>query len=347
MAVATAPTPRGAVPATPSAPGAPTSWRVAHPLLSLVARRGLAGIVTLLAVSIVVFFATQILPGNAAYSVLGRTATPGRLHALELQLHLNRPKLDQYWVWLSGLLTGRLGNSLADGLPIWGVIEPRLVDSSALVFISGAIGTVLGVAFGAVAALRKDSWFDHISSVVALAVTALPEFVIGIGLIILFSIDVFHIVPAVSFLPAGTYFWNAPKLLILPVATLTIVIIPYIYRMMRAAMVEALESEYVEMARLKGVPSGRLVIKHALPNAIAPTIQVVGLNFLYLAGGIVIVENVFGYPGIGQGLYFAVQNRDIPEIQLIVLILAAFYVFMNIVTDVIALLATPRRRIAR
>jgi peptide/nickel transport system permease protein len=182
---------------------------------------------------------------------------------------------------------------------------------------------------------------------VALAVTALPEFVIGIGLIILFSIDVFHIVPAVSFLPAGTYFWNAPKLLILPVATLTIVIIPYIYRMMRAAMVEALESEYVEMARLKGVPSGRLVIKHALPNAIAPTIQVVGLNFLYLAGGIVIVENVFGYPGIGQGLYFAVQNRDIPEIQLIVLILAAFYVFMNIVTDVIALLATPRRRIAR
>jgi len=315
--------------------------------LDLVYRRGLAGIVTLFAVSIVVFVATQILPGNAAYSVLGRTATPGRLHALEQQLHLNRPALDQYWVWLSGLFTGKLGNSLANNLPVWGQIEPRLVDSSALVFISGAIGTLLGVAFGALAALRKDSVFDHVSSVVALAVTSLPEFVIGIALIIFFATDVFHLLPAVSFLGEGVYFWNAPKLLVLPIATLIIVIIPYIYRMMRAAMVEALESEYVEMARLKGVPARRLVIKHALPNAIAPTIQVVGLNFLYLAGGIVIVEVLFGYPGIGQGLYFAVQNRDIPEIQLIVLILAAFYVFMNILTDVIALLATPRRRIAR
>jgi peptide/nickel transport system permease protein len=346
VAVATAPAP-GSTPAAPVEPAAPTPWRVTHPLLNLVARRGLAGIVTLFAVSIVVFLATQILPGNAAYSVLGRTATKGRLHALELQLHLNRPALAQYWTWLSGIFTGRLGNSLANGLPVWGQIEPRLVDSSALVFISGAIGTVLGVALGATAALRKDSWFDHITSVAALAVTALPEFVIGIGLVILFSIDVFHVLPAVSFLPAGTYFWNSPKLLVLPIATLVIVIIPYIYRMMRAAMVEALESEYVEMARLKGVPARRLVIKHALPNAIAPTIQVVGLNFLYLAGGIVIVEVVFGYPGIGQGLYFAVQNRDIPEIQLIVVILAAFYVFMNILSDVIALLATPRRRIAR
>ncbi|MGA8678841.1 MAG: ABC transporter permease [Acidimicrobiales bacterium] len=346
MAVITAPPPPAA-PAAPAEPPAATPWRVAHPILNLVARRGLAGIVTLFVVSIVIFVATQTLPGNAAYSVLGRSATPARLHALEQQLHLNRSAIDQYWVWLSGLLTGRLGNSLANGLPVWGQIEPRLVDSSALVFIAGFIGTVLGILFGATAALRKDGWFDHLSSVVALAVTSLPEFVVGIGLVILFSTDVFHLLPAVSFLPAGTYFWNSPKLLILPIATLIIVIIPYIYRMMRAAMVEALESEYVEMARLKGVGARRLVIKHALPNAIAPTIQVVGLNFLYLAGGIVIVEVVFGYPGIGQGLYFAVQNRDIPEIQLIVLILAAFYVFMNILSDVIALLATPRRRIAR
>jgi peptide/nickel transport system permease protein len=345
VAVATAPVSPPAAPAAP--PPTASSWRTEHPILHLVVHRGLAGILTLFAVSIVVFLATQTLPGNAAYSVLGRSATPGRLHALERQLHLNRHAYDQYWTWLSGIFTGRLGNSLANGLPVWGQIEPRLVDSSALVFISGAIGTLLGVALGAVAALFKDSWFDHVSSVVALAVTSLPEFVIGIGLIILFSIDVFHIVPAVSFLPAGTYFWNSPKLLILPIATLIIVIIPYIYRMMRAAMVEALESEYVEMARLKGVGSRRLVIRHALPNAIAPTIQVVGLNFLYLAGGIVIVEVLFGYPGIGQGLFFAVQNRDIPEIQLIVLILAAFYVFMNIVSDVIALLATPRRRIPR
>jgi peptide/nickel transport system permease protein len=125
------------------------------------------------------------------------------------------------------------------------------------------------------------------------------------------------------------------------------VIIPYIFRMMRAAMIEALESDYVEMARLKGVPEWRLVLMHALPNALAPTIQVIGLTFLYLAGGVVVVEFVFNFPGIGQGLVFAVDNRDIPVIQFIVVALAAFYVVVNIVTDVVALLATPRRRIAR
>ncbi len=203
------------------------------------------------------------------------------------------------------------------------------------------------MALGAVAALRKDSWFDHITSVVVLAVTSLPEFVVAIGLIILLSTVVWHILPAVSLLAPGTYAWSQPELLVLPAATLVIVIVPYILRMMRAAMVEALESDYVEMARLKGVPEWRIVLMHALPNAIAPTIQVIGLNFLYLAGGIVIVEYVFNFPGIGQGLVFAVNDRDVPVVQFIVLVLAAFYVVVNIVTDVIALLATPRRRIAR
>jgi peptide/nickel transport system permease protein len=183
--------------------------------------------------------------------------------------------------------------------------------------------------------------------VIVLAVTSLPEFVVAIGLIILLSTVVWHILPAVSLLAPGTYAWNAPELLVLPVLTLVIVIVPYILRMMRAAMVEALESDYVEMARLKGVPEWRIVVMHALPNAIAPTIQVIGLNFLYLAGGIVIVESVFNFPGIGQGLVDAVSTRDIPVIQFIVLVLAAFYVIVNIVTDVIALMATPRRRIAR
>jgi peptide/nickel transport system permease protein len=255
--------------------------------------------------------------------------------------------LDQYWVWLSGLFTGKLGNSLANGDPVWGQVAPRLVNSSVLVFAAGIIGSVLGVVLGAVAALRKDGWYDHISSVISLAVTSLPEFVIAIALIILLATVVSHVLPAVSLIPPGTYAWSQPKLLILPVATLVLVIVPYILRMMRAAMIEALESDYVEMARLKGVPEWRVVLVHALPNAIAPTIQVIGLNYLYLAGGIVIVEDVFNFPGIGQGLVNAVNDRDIPVIQLIVVILAAFYVFMNILTDVIALLATPRRRIAR
>jgi peptide/nickel transport system permease protein len=333
--------------ATKTKEQAAASFPEAHPTLDLIARRVLIGCVTLFVVSILVFFATQVLPGNAAYAVLGRSATPNRLRALELQLHLNRGLLAQYWAWLSGLLAGRLGTSLANGQDVWGQIYPRLIASSGLVVISGVIGSVAGVTLGSVAALRKDGWFDRIASTIALAVTSLPEFVVAIGLILLFATTVSHLLPAVSLMPPGTYFWSEPRLLILPVATLVIVIIPYIFRMVRAAMIEALESDYVEMARLKGVPSWRIVFVHALPNALPPTIQVIGLSVLYLAGGIVVVEYVYNYPGVGYSLMYAVQSRDIPEIQAIVVILAAFYVFMNILTDVIALLATPRRRIAR
>ncbi len=311
------------------------------------ARRSLAGVATLFIVSIIIFLATEVLPGNAAYAVLGHTASPAHLRLLERQLGLEKGIFAQYGSWLGGLFSGHLGTSLASGQGVWSLVKPQLINSAQLVVIAGVIGTIFGVAAGAVAALYKDSWFDHVTSVVALTVTALPEFVVAIGLIVLFATLAFHLLPAVSIVPAGTYAWNNPKVLVLPVSTLVIVIIPYTLRMMRASMIEALESDYVEMAQLKGVKPWRIVLFHALPNSIAPTIQVIGLNFLYLAGGIVIVENVFNYPGIGQGLINAVSNRDIPVIQFIVIVLAAFYVFVNILTDVIALLATPRRRIAR
>jgi peptide/nickel transport system permease protein len=334
--------------AATATPGQPAvTRRRAHPILDLIARRTAIGVFTLFVVSVVIFVATEVLPGNAANAILGRNANPAQLHALELQLHLNRPRVDQYWTWLSGLFTGNLGHSLGNGQPVWGYVSPRLINSAVLMLAAGIIGALLGLGLGAAAALRKDSSFDHVTSVVALAVTSLPEFVVAITLVIVFSTVLLHLLPAVSILPPGVYAWNQPELLILPVATLVIVIVPYIMRMMRAAMVEALESDYVEMARLKGVPEWRIVLVHALPNAIAPTIQVIGLNFLYLAGGVVVVEFVFNYPGIGQGLINAVDGRDIPVIQFIVVVLAAFYVFMNILTDVIALLATPRRRIAR
>jgi peptide/nickel transport system permease protein len=321
--------------------------RDSHPIVRLIRRRLSTGVLTLFLVSVVVFLATEVLPGNAAYAILGRNATPARVHTLEITLHLNRGILDQYWAWISGLLIGHPGQSLTTGLPVWGYVAPRLINSAVLVFVTGAIGAFVGVTLGAIAALRKGGWFDHVTSVVVLALTSLPEFVVAIALIVLLSMVVWHILPAVSLLAPGSYAWSQPELLVLPVATLVIVIVPYLLRMMRAAMVEALESDYVEMARLKGVPERRVVLVHALPNAIAPTIQVIGLNFLYLAGGIVIVEDVFNFPGIGQALVYAVTDRDIPVIQFIVLVLAAFYVVMNILTDVIALLATPRRRIPR
>src|SRR5215472_4678819 len=236
VATATAPA-EPTAPADPAVPG-----RNEHPLLMLTARRLGVGVITLLVVSMIVFLATEVLPGNAAYAVLGRNANPVRLHALERQLHLNQGLLSQYWTWLSGLFTGKLGASLANGQPVWGLAEPRLINSAVLVVVTGVIGTVLGVTLGAIAALRKDGWFDHVSSVAALAVTSLPEFIVAIGLIILFSTVVLHL------LPAGVYAWSHPELLILPVATLVIVIVPYLCRMLRAAMIEALESEYVEMA---------------------------------------------------------------------------------------------------
>jgi peptide/nickel transport system permease protein len=321
---------------------------------SLLLRRTLLGLVTLFVVSILVFFATHVLPGNAANAVLGQSATPRRVAALEEQLELNRPVVDQYLSWLGGMVTGDLGHSLsgstltgAEGKQVWALISPKLVNSAILIFLSGLIGTILGVVLGILATLRRESWFDRITSVGALTVTALPEFIVAVALVIIFATGLLQILPAVSTLQPGTYAWSEPELLVLPVATLVIVIVPYIFRMTRAAMSEALESDYVEMAKLKGVPTWRVNLFHALPNIVPPVIQVIGLNFLYLAGGIVLVEFVFNYPGIGQGLVSSITQRDIPVIQAIVVILAAFYIVMNIITDVIALLASPRRRVAR
>ena len=222
-----------------------------------------------------------------------------------------------------------------------------LVNSAVLVVISGVVGSLIAVGLGIVVALRRDKALDKAASTVALAVTALPDFVIAIVVIMLFSTVAFHLLPGTSALPPGFYPWDEPSLLVLPVLTMVIVIVPYIFRSMRASMIEALNSEYVEMARLKGLPRWRMALVHALPNAIAPTIQVVGITFLYLAGGLVLVEYVYAYPGIGDGLVAAVNTRDVPVLQFIVIVLAGFYVVMNIASDVVALLASPRRRVRR
>jgi peptide/nickel transport system permease protein len=344
MADVTAPTPAPAKAAGAAGAARP---RKAHPLRDTLLRRLGFGVLTLWLVSVLVFAATQILPGNAASAVLQNTATPQRLHALEVQMGLNRPAVAQYWSWLTGLFHGDLGTSLANGASVSSLIGGRIVNSAVLVLLAGVIGTLIGVALGVLAAARRDSWLDHGLSVAALAVTALPEFVVAMVLVVFFAALVWHIFPAVSVFPPGVAPWTRPSLLVLPVATLVIVIVPYTFRMMRAAMIDALESDYVEMARLKGLSKMRVLVVHALPNAIAPTIQVVGLNFLYLAGGVVVVEYVFNYPGLGQALVNAVSDRDIPVIQFIVLLLAAFYVLVNIATDMVSLAASPRRRLPR
>jgi peptide/nickel transport system permease protein len=304
-------------------------------------------VLTLLAVSFIVFFATSVLPGNAAYAILGRNATPASLRAMERTLHIDQGFFANYWAWLHSLLLGHLGHSLVNGQAVGSFIGQRLVNSGVLLVLAGVTATLVGGALGAVAALRRDGIFDHASSVGSLVVTALPEFVVAVLLVFVFATNVFHVLPGVSALPPGTPPWDQPKLLVLPVFTLALVSVPYLFRMVRGAMIEALESDYVQWARLRGLSVRRVTLVHALPNALAPSIQVVGLIFLYLAGGIVIVENVFAYPGVGQGLVDAISARDVPVIQFLVLALATFYILVNITTDVLVLLVTPRRRLPR
>ncbi len=316
-----------------------------HPIAGLVSRRLAGGVLTLLAVSIIVFFATSVLPGNAAYAILGRNATPARLRAVEHTLHIDGGFAANYWGWLQSLLRGHFGHSLVSGQAVGAYVGQRIVNSAVLLVLAGVISTLVAVALGVVSALRRDGAFDHAASAIALVVTALPEFVVAVLLVFLFATNVFHFLPGVSDLSPGTRPWDSPKLLVLPVLTLVLVVVPYLFRMVRGSMIEALESDYVQWATLKGLPVWRVTLVHALPNALAPSIQVVGLNFLYLAGGIVIVESVFGYPGVGQGLVDAVTARDVPVVQFMVLVLAAFYILVNITTDVLVLLVTPRRRL--
>ena len=332
-------------PAGSDAPARP--YRTGGTLLPLLARRIVAGVFTLFAVSVIVFAATQVLPGNAASAVLGQSATPTRLAQLEAQMHLDRSAVAQYLSWIGGILHGNPGTSLVANQSVASIVLPRVLASAALVILAAIIGITIGVVGGVLAAARRDGVLDQAMSIGSLVVTALPEFVVALLLVVGFATTIFRVLPAVSIIAPGQSVLASPSELILPVATLVIVIVPYIFRMMRGAMLEALESDFVEMARLKGLSVRRVLFVHALPNALAPVIQVIGLTLLYLAGGIVVVEFVFNFRGLGQGLVNAVTTRDIPTIQFLVLILAAFYVVVNIVTDVLVLLVSPRRRYPR
>jgi peptide/nickel transport system permease protein len=318
----------------------------AHPLRRFILRRLVLGVLTLFLVSVLVFAATEALPGNAARAVLGRNATPAALASLEAKLHLNRPVWVQYDLWLRGLLGGRPGRSLVNGEPVLGQVVPRIRNSAVLLMLAGLFGVPLALLAGIFAATRRDGGFDVTVSTLALSLAALPEFVVGIFLVILLATTLVRWLPPVSLVPPGTSALARPRILVLPVLTLVLVVFPYIFRMTRGSMAEILESDYIEMARLKGINSRRLVMLHALPNAIAPVIQVIALTFAYLAGGVVLVEYVFAYPGIGQGLVDAIFARDIPVIQFDVVILAGFYVGLNITADLLAAFATPRLRTA-
>jgi len=313
-------------------------------IAGFIVRRVLLGILVLFLVSVVVFAATQAL-GNPARAILGRDATPDRLAALNRQLHLDHSVVGQYFIWLKGIFRGTLGTSLASQQPVGSYLGPRLVNSLVLVLLAAVISIPLSIVIGSYAALRREKTFDNVTSNSMLAVAALPEFVVGLLLVILFATTVFAgFLPAVSQIPPGHRPWEYPKELILPVATLVIVVAPYVSRIMRASMIEVLESDYVEMARLKGLSERKVLYRHALPNAIGPVFQVIAISLAYLAGGIVVVEYVFNYPGIGSALLDGVSNHDIPVVQALAMLIASIYVVLNMLADIATILVTPRLR---
>jgi peptide/nickel transport system permease protein len=312
----------------------------------LLTRRLLLGLLTLWLVSVVVFAATQALPGDAARAILGRTATPDRVEALREQLHLDDSVLSQYGHWIGGVVQGDLGTTAASRQPVSDLLSSRISNSAFLVLVAALVAIPLSLLLGIVAAVRRDRWVDHTLSLTTLVLAALPEFVIGIGLILLFATAVVHVLPAVSLLPPGTSAWEEPKVVVLPAATLVLAVVPYISRIMRGSMVEVLESECVQMARLKGLPERTVILRHAVPNAIVPAIQVTALQLAWLAGGVVVVEYVFQYHGIGAALVDAVANRDLPVVQAVTLLAGAVYVGLNLLADVATILVTPKLRTA-
>jgi len=314
-------------------------------LLKIILRRVALGFMTLLLVSVLVFAATQAMPGDTASAILGRAATPERLAVVREQLGLNRPIATQYFTWLGGIVRGDPGNSLVGTeQPVRQLLGPRVMNTLALVVAAALLSFPLSILIGSLSGLFRDRWFDSSVSVGSLAVAALPEFVLGLLLILLLAVQVLHVFPAVSMVNPQLSIWSQMNNLWLPALTLGLACVPYIVRMLRGSMIEVLESEYVQMARLKGIRERLVLQRHALPNAIIPLIQVIALNLAWLAGGVVTVEYLFNYPGIGSALVDAVRNRDVPLIQAIVLLIAAVYVVLNLTADVVTILISPRLR---
>jgi peptide/nickel transport system permease protein len=307
-------------------------------------RRTATGLVVLVLVSILIFAATQILPGDAAQAILGRTATPASVAALREQLHLDEPATTRYGHWVAGLVHGDFGTSLSANVPVSDLIGERIRNSLVLALLTLLLMIPLSLVLGIVAGARAGRAADHAISGVSLAFIAVPEFVTATLLILLLAIWA-HLLPPVS-LTAGGDPLGTPSVLVLPIITLLLASLAQTIRMMRAGVVEVMQTEYIEAARMNGISERRVILKHVVRNSLAPSIQVLALNVQWLVGGIVIVETVFQYGGIGQLLVQAVSVRDIPLVEALAVLIAAVYIALNIVADLLVVLLVPRLRTA-
>jgi peptide/nickel transport system permease protein len=314
--------------------------------LWLARRIGLA-VLTLWLVSVVVFVATTAL-GDPVRAILGRdfNANKSRVAQLTAQLNLDEPLPVRYLHWLGGLFQGDMGTSLANQQPVSEQIGPTVLNTLVLVLLSALV--MIPVAFGIamISANYRGKRADSVIQIIMITLAGLPEFVVGILLVALFSTTVLHVLPAVTIAGGGAPPWSKPGSMILPVLTLVIAVAPYVSRIVRSSLLEVLDSDYVELARLKGVPERVVMRKHALLNAIVPGIQVIALQLAWLAGGVVLVEYLFSYPGIGASLVDSVRNSDFPMVQVLAMTIAAVYVAVNLIADVLSILFTPRARTA-
>jgi peptide/nickel transport system permease protein len=314
-------------------------------ILKLVLKRTIYAALTLLLVSALVFAILEILPGDVATRILGRDATPESLAALRVQLNLNEPAIIRYFHWLSQILQGDLGAALTSQRPISEILAPRITNTVILSVAALAVSIPLTVIPAVIQAGQRYRAPDHALSVVTLILLSIPDFLLATLLLIAFVIYI-PILPAVSLIDSSTTVVNYLRALVLPAVTLGIVMAVYGVRMLRGNLIEVLESEYIKMAELKGLSRRRVIIRHALPNALIPTLNIMALNLGYLIGGVVVVERIFGFPGFGSLLVDSLQLRDLPLIEATILISAAVYIAANLLSDVSAVLLNPRLKAA-
>ena len=306
----------------------------------MIGKRLLLGVLTLFIISVVIFGATELLPGDLARELLGQSATEETLAALREQLGLNDPAPLRYWNWLAGVLQGDFGMSMATQKPISELVGARLGNTLFLALYAAALAVPFALLLGVLAALWRNSIFDRASNALALTAISFPEFFVAYTLILWLAQS--GLFPSMVRITGSTTTGDLLYMAFLPALTLTLVVTAHMMRMTRAAIINLLASPYIEMARLKGMSPIRVVLRHAVPNALAPIINVVALNLAYLITGVVVVEVVFVYPGLGQLMIDAVSNRDIAVVQAIALIFASAYVLLNLLADVLSTITNPR-----
>ncbi|WP_201268612.1 ABC transporter permease [Sinorhizobium meliloti] len=314
-----------------------------RPILDIIVRRLCVGLLTLWAVSVLIFASTEVLPGDVAGAILGRNKTPEAELAIREALGLDRPAPVRYVNWLTDFVQGDIGRSMVNDRDMGPEIRQRLGNTLFLAGIAACVSVPLSILLGIMAAVWRRSYFDKIVNTLTLLTVSVPEFFFGYILIIFFSVKLGWL-PSLSMVNEDMSLGERLYAVILPATTLVLAVLAHMMRLTRAAVLNVLARPFIEMAVLKGIPRWRVVLEHAFPNALAPIISVVAINLAWLIVGVVVVEVVFVYPGMGQLMVDAVTNRDVPVVQTCGLIFASVYVFLNMIADMLGTLSNPRLR---